>query len=163
MSEGRSEKERAVCVLGLVSSCRSQQKARSHECLGTRMGTAQRKGKGVRRPGTLGRPREAQHDGSTASAGGVQQSAEQSGAGWSRSEEIDSSDKRYKSAQSGTSDTERGSGRRRQRRTPNAEADGYGNMVGAEAAPTMRVTPRIDGGPAAGRTGTAGDGDTRRS
>ena len=105
----------------------------------------------------------AQHDGSTASAGGVQQSAEQSGAGWSRSEEIDSSDKRYKSAQSGTSDTERGSGRRRQRRTPNAEADGHGNMVGAEAAPTMRVTPRIDGGPAAGRTGTAGNGDTRRS
>ena len=93
----------------------------------------------------------------------LQQPAEQSGAGWSGSEGIDSSDKRYKSAQSGTSDNERGSERRRQRRKLNAKADGNGNMVGAEATPTARMTPRVEGGPAAGHTGTAGGGDTRTS
>ena len=34
-------------------------------------------------------------------------------------------------------------------------------MVGAEAAPIARMTPRDDGGPAAGRTGAAGVGDAR--
>ena len=92
----------------------------------------------------------------------LHQSAEQSDAGMSRSTPVpqDKSPQVTKAASQTLNAKANGDGNSRK---SDAKANGNGKTVGAEATPTARVSPRVEGGPAAGHTGTAGGGGTRTS
>ena len=97
----------------------------------------------------------------------LHQSAGQSGVGGSRSTPVGHVAKAVHGPQEESPRRAAGSTRNARaicdgnRRKPNEKLNGYGNMVGAEATPTARVNMRVDGEPAAGHTGAAGDGGAR--